>query len=373
MFCQQCGLKLPEGAKFCSVCGTPVYSDDKQQLPPSQVIPQVNNWSNQWQEAGARKTYQNTSMQPAHTTKTSKKWIIPVVVVSSLFIICAVAVFGILLKNSAPFKSNDGQSSVEANVNFDLSQYQSHGEYNSGLIWVEKTTSSYDQAQKTQFAYFDADGNQVSQWFSSSDYAPADFSNGLVCIHDRTLYDHGGYNLLSGVYGYVYDTSFNEIARVYCRLNEYYSNGRHAEVLLLDANQDGEVYAIGFLPEDYNNGDKSTHLIKISKDEIIKFDISSNQLGFGSLNNLKRIKRVSDYYLVDIRDPMINYPQFLALFDTKGRLVLNPSEKTGYTVYSISAITPERFKIMFEGKDDKYYYAEIDLQGSFLTEPTQEE
>ena len=74
-----------------------------------------------------------------------------------------------------------------------------------------------------------------------------------------------------------------------------------------------------------------------------------------------------------MRDSMINSPQYLALFDTKGRLVLNPSEKTGYTVYSISAITPERFKIMFEGKDDKYYYAEIDLQGSFLTEPTQEE
>ena len=29
MFCEQCGKKLPDGARFCPNCGTPVPQDDE--------------------------------------------------------------------------------------------------------------------------------------------------------------------------------------------------------------------------------------------------------------------------------------------------------------------------------------------------------
>ena len=71
----------------------------------------------------------------------------------------------------------DSNDTSETPVNFDLTQYDAHGELSCGLIWIEKTESSYDKAPETSFAYLDISGNVKSPWFSSKDYQKNDFFN----------------------------------------------------------------------------------------------------------------------------------------------------------------------------------------------------
>lgn len=53
MFCQQCGLRLPEGAKFCAVCGTPVAQNQSAAAySDSAAFP--DSPASQWQTAFER-------------------------------------------------------------------------------------------------------------------------------------------------------------------------------------------------------------------------------------------------------------------------------------------------------------------------------
>lgn len=59
-FCKNCGANLPEGATFCSSCGTPIQDTAAQQPQPQQYQANVNN--NQPLDAEAADVQSNKAM-----------------------------------------------------------------------------------------------------------------------------------------------------------------------------------------------------------------------------------------------------------------------------------------------------------------------
>ena len=109
---------------------------------------------------------------------------------------------------------NLGNSSEEANQNigFDLSTYDDYGKWSDGLAWAmaDNWNDEMDEYQK-EFAYFDTNGNQVSEWFSNSVYEPSNFSNHFVIIGERS---GSGKQYRPSVLQKIYDTEFNLIAEI---------------------------------------------------------------------------------------------------------------------------------------------------------------
>jgi len=270
-------------------------------------------------------------------------------------LVCAV----LLTLSACSFSVDMGGTPAAPAVNFDLSQYDAHGELSCGLIWVESTTSSYDQAAETSFAYLDTDGNVKSPWFSSEDFLKADFSAGLVVIRESPLTFIGGERDSAG--GRVYDTDFNKLAEGIFDTNRVDGKGS-LEVVITDANDRGEVFAVGHI-ESYGNG-----LFMITKDNIVKMSVQTNHLFLASTKDLSKTKFENGYYIVDLRTGF-NYPGYMGIFDEDGTCIFEPSEQLTYTVYSVKVLGDNEFEILFDGADGKRYTATVDRNGTFLTEP----
>lgn len=88
MFCQQCGLKLPEGAKFCSVCGTPVAQSQRNNMNSNQNIAQ-------WQTAFT----QGNMMPPGASQRPSKGKKVTFFVVGGVLAVLFVVLLSFVLRN----------------------------------------------------------------------------------------------------------------------------------------------------------------------------------------------------------------------------------------------------------------------------------
>lgn len=90
MFCEDCGNKLPDNAKFCDACGarmdTPVYQaplEEDAWPPPS---PQQPPYASSQQTAAPRQTYAPQAKRP-------KLWLIIAIAVATLAGLCVGAYF----------------------------------------------------------------------------------------------------------------------------------------------------------------------------------------------------------------------------------------------------------------------------------------
>ena len=253
---------------------------------------------------------------------------------------------------------NANDETLEISVNFDLSQYDAHGELSCGLIWVEKTFSAYDMEPETYFAYFDIDGNMQSAWIESEIWHKKDFVNGILILRKKPI-QLPNLNYLDSGECVIYDTEFSMLARGYFEKTE-------KDLAIIDANERGEVFATGEIDIDgYGEG-----LFMISKDGIVNFPIKTDALSYSTVENLQKIKLDNGYYIIDFRGSW-NHPYYMGIFDKDGNCIFEPSEQVDYPVYSVKkVISSDRFEIMFMGKDDKYHTVITDNTGKFLTEPT---
>lgn len=95
MFCQQCGLKLPEGAKFCSVCGTPAVQRESNNAYQNNAG-YSNNKVAQWQSAFEQA---KTTEQIEKKKKPQKKALLIVLVCVAVFVLLS-TVLGIVFSNT---------------------------------------------------------------------------------------------------------------------------------------------------------------------------------------------------------------------------------------------------------------------------------
>ena len=243
------------------------------------------------------------------------------------------------------------ESDNNLSVNFDLTRYDAHGELSCGLIWVEKTESSYDKSPETKFAYADIDGNIKSQWFDSDEFNKANFINGIVILKESP-YTYVG-SPRDYVRCLVYDTQFNELVDGYF-------------IIIIDANERGEVFGFADL-EGYDFG-----LFMVNKDGVVQFPVSDDAFIYKTIDNLKRIDYEKGYYIIDFRGTLGtlgNLPCYMGVFDEKGNCIFEPSEQIEYEVYSVEVISENEFEILFQGRDGNYYTVITDKTGKFLTTP----
>lgn len=277
-----------------------------------------------------------------------------------LFLISCAMLFSLSACGGTGNTANDP---AKISVNFDLSQYDAYGEVSCGLIWVEKTESSYDTSPETKFAYADVDGNIKSPWFNSGEFNKADFVNGVVVLKESP-YTYTG---ASRDYArcLVYDTNFNTLVDGYFQtIDGEKANTR--DIAIIDANTRGEVFGIANL-EKYGYG-----LFGISKEGIVKFSVGDDAFIYKTISNLKRIKFENGYYIVDFRGvlgTLGNLPCYMGVFDKNGSCVFEPSEQVDYEVYSVKIISGNEFEIVFKGNDGKNYTVRTNSAGEFLSEP----
>ncbi len=264
-----------------------------------------------------------------------------------LIYFCLMLLMVTLLSACGSFENTKLTSDKTNQVNFDLSQYESYGELSEGLIWVKKTTSSYDQSPKTSFAYFDVDGNIKSPWFDAGKFLPSDFVNGFVILHEN----ESEYDISNLDRCVIYDLNFNEI------VDGYFGT-------IIDANTDGEIFCFAALNGiDYG-------LFMITKDEIVNFPVGDDAFLEPTVSNLKRIEKQLDYYVVDIRSTYWNNRvYYMGVFDENGNKIFEPSEQMDYDVWSIEVLSDTQFQVRFQGKDSKFYTVKTDSTGAFLDEP----
>lgn len=340
MYCPKCGSQLISNALFCGDCGAQI----------SEKIPlQTENI--------------NTKKNKNKNKNTIKK-----ILLTCLYIYIGFCVIGIITAVTFAIidkKSNSSEIStthVNDQINFDLNQFDAHGNLSCGLIWVERTTSSYDQSAKTEFAYFDVNGIQKSEWFESSKWEKSDFSNDLLIL--RSDYVVRYVNKAVSVNVKVYDTDFNLISVITCDADDNYVNGEKiVELAITDVDENGNIFAIGKIDEQYG-------LYLINKNGIIKFEIEENNIIYTATTNLKGIRTENEYFVVNLRDGF-GFSSYMGVFNKNGIAIFEPSEVISYEVYDLEIISENEFNVKFKGKDDKYYWVKTDSQGNFLNEPTQ--
>lgn len=144
----------------------------------------------------------------------------------------------------------DSESSQENGVNFSLDQYTDHGDLSCGLIWCSKNVWSDELDMNIeQFAYFDAEGKQVSDWFDCQKYVPVDFANDFVIIYENT--ENKKSSEKREEYNYVYNLDFSNIAVI--RINKT----TNREDISVRFNEDGYAFTNGEIIE--SNGMSFTY------------------------------------------------------------------------------------------------------------------
>lgn len=127
MFCQQCGLKLPEGAKFCSVCGTPVEQAQSKNSHINNNITYPNNVA-QWQSAFEQA---KTTEQIVKKKQLQKKALF-IVIVCVIFFALLSTVLAIVSSNIAA--STDAQNAIRKAANETY--------YGTSITSIEKNNNS---------------------------------------------------------------------------------------------------------------------------------------------------------------------------------------------------------------------------------------
>ncbi len=75
------------------------------------------------------------------------------------------------------------ETSQNEKINFDTSKYDAHGKISCGRLWVERSTEGdWNEFSENEFAYFDTDGNQITEWFNSSTYRKSNYVNNILII-----------------------------------------------------------------------------------------------------------------------------------------------------------------------------------------------
>ncbi|MGN0487976.1 MAG: hypothetical protein ACI4HO_01795 [Ruminococcus sp.] len=233
-------------------------------------------------------------------------------------------------------------------LNIDLSEYSDHGELSCGRIWLEKEEGSWDEYPESQFAYFDADGNQITDWFLSDNFIKGDYLGDFLVLPEY----RPEFGTTSHIC-HVYDLDGNEMAQ-FCDETGYFCyTGINEDGKRLYQNDQREI---GWMDSTgvylFNTGDKKDD-IRIMGDEHFT------------------LEKVNDYYILIVKDS--DYDSELSMiFDQSLNLVLDFNDIFGWRngANSINFISENNIEVEFVGEDDKFYKCVVDLQGNFIEEPT---
>lgn len=260
--------------------------------------------------------------------------------------------------SSAPSDDSDSKQSV----NFDLSQYDSHGELSCGRIWVVKTISDWNTKPTKYFAYLDADGNVVYRWtpvgevYSHGAYVDAMLPQDFV--NDRAMIINKGFGTNATQLITLIDRDGNELYSSSWIFVEFYEKrNREREYHITDFDKEGYAYFVGRVCWD-GNTEGNYGVYWLDDNGIHEFNAPLPK----TETTLRSIKRINEYHFVSVGSYSI-------LFDLQGDPVIDFNEAVGILPYHINIIDDKYIEASFTGKDGKNYVCVLDFNGIFIKSP----
>ncbi len=271
--------------------------------------------------------------------------------------------FLILLMLSACNESeNHGDAGSKPSVNFDLSQYDSHGELSCGRIWVVKTISDWDTRPAKYFAYLDADGNVIYDWTPVGEvYYRGAYVDAMLpqnFVNDRAMIINRGFGTTATQSIILIDHNGNELYSPSWIYVEFYEQrNREREYYITNFDKEGYAYFIGRVWWDGNTeGDYGVYWMDDAG--IHKFNAQLPTTD----RTLHAIERMDKYYFIAIG-------AYSILFDFQGNPIVDFKEAAGIFPDSIEIIDDKYIEASFIGKDDKRYVCVLDFDGNFIKSP----
>ncbi len=262
-----------------------------------------------------------------------------------------------LLLLSSCNASQNNNNSAEKNtntINFDLSQYIDHGELSCGRIWASIEDGDWDSTNVEKFAYFDSDGNKLTDWYKSDDWIPFNYNNNFAIILKEDYYGREWKHHQCKI--------FNIDGKCIADFSVYNERGSgffRDRMAISDFNSDGMCCGYGMIEGDeciFWVDAKGEHLFNIDPDILISESSDSFEA-----------TKIGEYIGLYLESGLSNY--YAGIFDKNGDLVLNVTEALDKKdVYSIK-MNEDNFEVIFEGSDNKTYTCILDEYGNFVKKP----
>lgn len=245
MFCRKCGAELPEGSRFCEVCGAEIISVTNQQAD-TQINPQMSQQINQ----AVRPVANRQAGQP-NPSKSAKKSFPVGAVVGFMVLALIVAGVAVVVKNindarkygdlmaipdDIPVYEQRTQDSENSNVD---SEVPDGAKTVSGVTVVRKDSNTTEKKLEGDWPK-DGFGSKIPKpWFGK--VVTSSESNGVLVItmenvemEDFTDYKANviakGFNQMGGIISFVDGTDDNE---------NFYT-GMNSDMILITLQYDGE-------------------------------------------------------------------------------------------------------------------------------------
>jgi len=282
-------------------------------------------------------------------------------------VIIALLLLTILFSLSACSNSFSGSKSGNNGVksaNFDLSNYDAHGELSCGRILVWRTTDgNWNSAKEKQFAYLDVNENVIYGWKTVEEfwpsghgsvltYTPYDFVNNFAMIKDNSFEDTFFFIDINGNVLHP-NLSIQSIFGGTLLSGSQYSSKE--DYYITDFDENCYAYFSGSL---WINGSREVKgVFYINKDRICRFDY---ELPLSDYSD--NIMRIDNYFFINSIGQKL-------LFDDFGNLILDFYEDTEFAPNQITIINDKCIEASFVGKDDKNYTCIVDFSGNIIKEP----
>lgn len=246
----------------------------------------------------------------------------------------------------------------------DLSQYDSHGEWSCGRIWVTKTEGNWDAAPTECFAYLDLDGNVIYGWEPVGSVwggrlgayidakEPQNFVDGRAMIVDRGFGDGSTQKVT------IIDLDGNVLYSPCSIYVEYYEKRNfERDYYITNFDKDGYAFFVGKVWWDGNTegefgvywlDDRGVHKVNT-------YLPTSNEV-------IHSIERIDNSFFV-------SYGAYSILFDSHGDVIIDFKESADICPYRIELLNEELIRAYFEGKDNRKYVCILNCIGEFWETP----
>ncbi|MBQ7718569.1 MAG: zinc ribbon domain-containing protein [Clostridia bacterium] len=199
MYCENCGSKLDENAKFCTICGAAVEDEQPQaeqqptQQPPIQQQPtQQQPVQNVWNATNPQYGSQYAGGTNAQRSSNGARKTIIILVIVIVVLIAAAAVAAVLLlgrKNDTPADSIKTEQSQTETKEEEQAEQEPEAPHEMTFEEAQQIAAGFSTAELPDLAAFD--------WYTPSigSGAAPGFLNGAAPITNPTLVE-GGWKML---------------------------------------------------------------------------------------------------------------------------------------------------------------------------------
>ncbi len=252
---------------------------------------------------------------------------------------------------------NQGETSnglEEETINFDLSQYDDHGELSCGRIWCSITEGGWDTANTTKFAYFDCDGNRISKWFEGDRYEPVDYKNDFIVFFVEDSIPTGVYLDLE-----IYDVNGK------CVVDNFsYYLGYKIGRSFSGFNSTGVACSYGYKYGDekgfYWLDSTGAHRFKIDKDLKDYYSLDAEDY---------KAEKNGEYVLLFLDGSYNGFYDHVGVFNKSGKMILSITESLGNKDVRSAYVENNEIHVVFKGADYDVYSCVLDMKGNFIEEP----